>query len=110
MESLAAGKPVLAWPMMAEQHLNAKHVADIIGAGVRMNLVDNKVIVDRAEVEKMVRRLMDAGSKEGREMRARAAWAQQEAKLAVSDGGMSHMALLELVDELQGSYDRDASA
>ncbi|XP_051230920.1 anthocyanin 3'-O-beta-glucosyltransferase [Lolium perenne] len=109
MESLAAAKPVLAWPMMAEQHLNAKHVADIIGAGFRMNIVDNKVVVDRAEVEKMVRRLMDAGSKEGREMRARAAWARQEAKLAVSDGGMSHMALLKLVDELQGSYDRDVT-
>uniref|UniRef100_A0ACD5WS87 Uncharacterized protein n=1 Tax=Avena sativa TaxID=4498 RepID=A0ACD5WS87_AVESA len=109
MESLAAGKPVLAWPMMAEQQLNAKHVADIIGAGVRMNIVDSKVVVDRAEVEKMVRRLMDAGSKEGREMRDRAARAREDAKLAVSDGGTSRMALLKLVDELQGSYDRDVT-
>lgn len=105
MESLAAGKPVLAWPMIAEQPVNARHVADMIGAGIRM---DGGGVVGRAEVEMKVRRLMDAGGEEGRKMRARAAWAQQEAKSAVSGGGTSHMALLELVEELQRSYDRDA--
>jgi hypothetical protein len=109
MESLAAGKPVLAWPMIAEQPVNARHVADMIGAGIRMDVaVDGGAVVDRAEVEKKVRRLMDADGEEGRKMRARAAWAQQEAKSAVSGGGTSHMALLELVEELQRSYDRDA--
>ncbi|CAM0871405.1 unnamed protein product [Alopecurus aequalis] len=109
MESLAAGKPLLAWPMMAEQHLNAKHVADIIGAGVRMDVVTVggvPAVVQRAEVEKKVRRLMDAEGEEGRKMRARAAWAQQAAKSAVSEGGTSHMALLKIVEELQGCYDR----
>jgi UDP:flavonoid glycosyltransferase YjiC (YdhE family) len=110
MESLAAGKPVLAWPMIAEQPVNARHVADMIGAGIRMDVaVDGGAVVDRAEVEKKVRRLMDADGEEGRKMRARAAWAQQEAKSAVSGGGTSHIALLKLVEELQRSYDRDAS-
>jgi hypothetical protein len=107
MESLAAGKPVLAWPMMAEQPVNARHVADIIGAGIRMDAVDGSVVVGRDEVEKKVRRLMDAGGEEGRQMRARAAWAQQAAKSAVSGGGTSHMALVKLLEELQRSYDRD---
>ncbi|KAL6602921.1 hypothetical protein ACP70R_043282 [Stipagrostis hirtigluma subsp. patula] len=109
MESLAAGKPMLAWPMMAEQHLNARHVADIIGAGVRMDVkggvpapVD---VVGRDEVELKVRKLMDVDSEAGKRMRARATWAQQEAKSAVSEGGASRVALQELVDELRRAYD-----
>ena len=106
MESLAAGKPVLAWPMMAEQPANAKHVADIIGAGIRMVDVVGGEVVGRDEVERKVRRLMDAGGEEGRRMRARAAWAQRAAMSAVSDGGTSRVALLEMLEELQRSYDR----
>uniref|UniRef100_A0ACD5XG47 Uncharacterized protein n=1 Tax=Avena sativa TaxID=4498 RepID=A0ACD5XG47_AVESA len=107
MESLAAGKPVLAWPVMAEQPVNARHVADIVGAGIRMDVGDGSVVVGRAEVEKKVRRLMDAGGEEGRRIRARAAWAQQAAMSAVGDGGTSRTALLKLLEVLQRSYDRD---
>uniref|UniRef100_A0ACD5X9N7 Uncharacterized protein n=1 Tax=Avena sativa TaxID=4498 RepID=A0ACD5X9N7_AVESA len=107
MESLAAGKPVLAWPMMAEQPVNARHVTGIVGAGIRMDVGDGSVVVGRAEVEKKVRRLMDAGSEEGRRIRARVAWAQQAAMSAVGDGGTSRTALLKLLEGLQGSYDRD---
>ncbi|CAM0884944.1 unnamed protein product [Alopecurus aequalis] len=108
MESLVAGKPVLAWPMMFDQPTNAKHVADIIGAGIRMStdVVDEAVVVGGDELEKKVRRLMDAGSEEGRQIRERAAWAQRAAMSAVSDGGTSRMALLKLLEELQRSYGR----
>ncbi|KAL6839415.1 hypothetical protein ACP4OV_030685 [Aristida adscensionis] len=110
MESLAAGKPMLAWPMNAEQHLNARHVADVVGAGVRIGVEDDGkvVVVDvvgRAEVEKKVRRLMDADGEAGKRMRARATWAQQAAKCAVSEGGASRVALQELLDELRRTYD-----
>jgi hypothetical protein len=102
MECLAAGKPVLAWPIMAEQHLNAYHVADIISACVRMMVVKvaGGTVVERVAVERKVRRLMDAGE-EGRKMREKASWAQQAAKAAVSDGGTSRVALMKLVEELQ---------
>ncbi|XP_048535869.1 scopoletin glucosyltransferase-like [Triticum urartu] len=105
MESLAAGKPVLVWPQMAEQHLNAHHVTHIIGAGVRITAAGGAgAVVGRAEVEHKIRRLMDAGDSDGQKMRAKAAWAQKAAKSAVSDGGTSRVALLKLVEELQGSY------
>ncbi|CAL5053526.1 unnamed protein product [Urochloa decumbens] len=109
MESLAAGKPMLAWPMIAEQHLNARHVANILGAGVRIDTKPGGMaaageVVGRAEVEEKVRELMDAGGEAGREMRARAAWARREAMSAVSEGGASRVALRELVDELQRTY------
>ncbi|PUZ60112.1 hypothetical protein GQ55_4G097700 [Panicum hallii var. hallii] len=104
MESLAAGKPLLAWPMIAEQHLNARHVANILGVGVRVAVRPGTDVVGRADVEEKVRELMDAGSKAARSMRERAAWAQQAAESAVSRGGTSAMALQNLVEELQRTY------
>ncbi|KAK3134010.1 hypothetical protein QOZ80_6AG0543900 [Eleusine coracana subsp. coracana] len=105
MESLAAGKPLLAWPMIAEQHLNARHVANVLGVGVRMDVRGGmEGVVGRGEVEEKVRELMDADSKKGKRMREKAAWAQQEAKSAVSAGGSSTLALDNLLEELQKSY------
>ena len=105
MESLAAGKPMLAWPMIAEQHLNARHVANIIGVGVRIALMAGADVIGSAEVEEKVRELMDAECKAAKQMRERAAWAQQAARSAVSHGGTSAMALQKLVEELQETYD-----
>lgn len=106
MESLAAGKP-----MIAEQHLNARHVADIVGAGVKIQIPKPRgtaaavdVIVGRAEVEDKVRKLMDVDSEAGKKIRAKATWAQQAAKSAVSERGTSRVALQKLVDELQRTY------
>ncbi|CAN6194653.1 unnamed protein product [Urochloa humidicola] len=109
MECLAAGKPIVAWPMIAEQHLNARHVVDFVGAGVRVRTTAGTMevagdVVGRAEVEEKVRALMDAGGEAGRRMRERATWAQRAAMSAVSEGGASHVALRELVDELQRTY------
>ncbi|OEL33096.1 UDP-glycosyltransferase 90A2 [Dichanthelium oligosanthes] len=105
MESLAAGKPLLAWPMIAEQHLNARHVANILGVGVRIAVKAGGMgLVGRADVEEKVRELMDADSKAARGMRERAASAQQAAKAAMRRGGSSAMALQDLVEELQRTY------
>uniref|UniRef100_A0A0E0LD37 Glycosyltransferase n=1 Tax=Oryza punctata TaxID=4537 RepID=A0A0E0LD37_ORYPU len=106
LESLAAGKPVLAWPMIAEQQLNARHVVDIVGTGVRVDSGGGAAaVVGRAEVQEKIRMLMDAGGEAARRMRARAAWARRAAMSAVSDGGTSRVALQRLVRELQRSYD-----
>ncbi|WVZ79597.1 hypothetical protein U9M48_027161 [Paspalum notatum var. saurae] len=108
MESLAAGKPIMAWPMIAEQHLNARHVVDIVGAGIKVHTKPGGMasvdVIGRVEVEEKVRKLMDADSVAGKKMRAKATWAQQTAKSAVSEGGTSHAALQELVAELQRTY------
>ncbi|KAL5224541.1 hypothetical protein ABZP36_011180 [Zizania latifolia] len=109
LESLAAGKPVLAWPLIAEQPLNAKLVVDVVGAGVRVDFnktggAATAAVVGRAEVEEKVRILMDAGGEAGQKMRERAAWARQAMKSTVSDGGTSLAALHKLVAELQKSY------
>jgi putative intracellular protease/amidase len=90
--------------MIAEQHLNARHVANILGVGVRIALKSGADIVGRAHVEERVRELMASDSKAARSMRERAAAAQQAAKAAVRPGGTSAMALRNLVEELQRTY------
>ena len=105
LEALWFGVPMVPWPRYAEQHLNAHHVTHISGAGVRITAAGGVgAVVDRAEVERKVRRLMDAGDADGQKIRAKAAWAQKAVKSAVSDGGTSLVALLKLVEELQWSY------
>lgn len=102
LESLAAVRPMLTWPVMAEQAANAKLVADIIGAGVRA-VRGGGVVVGRAEVAGKVGRLMDGGE-EGRAIRARAEEVREAARAAVGEGGASREALRRLVDELRSSY------
>ncbi|KAJ1258359.1 hypothetical protein BS78_10G069300 [Paspalum vaginatum] len=108
LESLAAGRPMLAWPMMAEQAANAKHVADILGAGVRVGVKTGAnaalEVVGRARVAGKVRELMDGGEA-ARRTRASAERVGQAARAAVGEGGSSRLALRRLVDELQRTYD-----
>lgn len=108
LESLAAGRPMLAWPVMAEQAANAKHVADILGAGVRAGVKAGAnaapELVGRARVAEKVRELMDGGEA-GRRMRAKAEHVRQAALAAVAEGGTSRLALRRMVDELRRTYD-----
>ena len=118
LENLAAGRPMLAWPVMAEQAANAKHVVDVLGAGVRAGVKAGAnappELVGRAQVAGKVRELMDGGGEAWRGMRARAERVGEAARAAVGDGGTSRLALRRLVDELQRSYDdggqREAAA
>uniref|UniRef100_A0A0A9U1X4 Uncharacterized protein n=1 Tax=Arundo donax TaxID=35708 RepID=A0A0A9U1X4_ARUDO len=93
---------------MAEQAANAKHVADIVGAGVRVGVKTTGAkaapeLVGMAQVAEKVQELMD-GSEAGRRMRARAEHVRQAARAAVGEGGTSRLALRQMVGELQSSY------
>ncbi|CAL5044123.1 unnamed protein product [Urochloa decumbens] len=109
LESLAAGRPVLAWPVMAEQAANAKHVADVLGAGVRAGVKAgagadaSPELLGRERVAVKIRELMDGGEA-GRRMRARAEQVAQAAGAAVGEGGTSRLALRRMVDKLRRSY------
>ncbi|TXG47996.1 hypothetical protein EZV62_027290 [Acer yangbiense] len=61
MESICAGVPILAWPMMAEQPLNARMVVEEIKVGLRVETCNGSVrgFVKKEGLEKMVKELMD---------------------------------------------------
>ncbi|KAM0959321.1 hypothetical protein TB2_024116 [Malus domestica] len=97
MESLSMGVPLLAWPMGAEQPLNAKYVAVGLKAGLmvkpeKIKTVDRHVICDG------VRELM--GGEKGRRARERARVLGSTARRAVEKGGSSDKKLDELIKSL----------
>lgn len=101
MEGVSAGVPLLTWPMIAEQHLNAKLVAEELGIGLRLSGGAAKgELVKRERVSEGVRELMVDGEK-GRRVRKRVAELSEKAKAAVEEGGSSQRRLGELIEELR---------
>ncbi|XP_020538078.2 UDP-glycosyltransferase 90A1 [Jatropha curcas] len=80
LESICAGVPILAWPMIAEQPLNARMVVEEIKVGLRVETCDGSVreFVTREGLVKMVKELMEGemGKKVREKMREVAAMAK----------------------------------
>ncbi|XP_028778570.1 UDP-glycosyltransferase 90A1 [Neltuma alba] len=93
LEGICAGVPILAWPMMAEQHLNAKMVEEDIKVGMRVDTHSDSVrgLVKGERVRTMVRELMEG--EKGREVRKKVTELAETAKKAVAEGGSSWRAL-----------------
>ncbi|KAL3512885.1 hypothetical protein ACH5RR_025602 [Cinchona calisaya] len=96
-ESICAGVPILAMPFMAEQHLNARLVAEELGIGLRIMPINGSVrgFVKWDEVEKRVRELMEA--REGEEIRKKMKKVAEAASGAIREGGSSWQTLDQLV-------------
>ncbi|XP_011072115.2 UDP-glycosyltransferase 90A1-like [Sesamum indicum] len=101
MESIFAGVPILALPFMAEQHMNARFVAEEAGVGLRIVPRSGSVrgFVAAEEVERKVRELM-MGVEKGAEVRKKVAEYRDAACDAVKEGGSSTRTLDMLIDEV----------
>lgn len=100
LESICAKVPILAWPMMAEQPLNARMVVEELKIGLRVKTVDGSLqgFVEAEVLDNMVRELM--GGKMGREAKKRVEELGEAAMKAVQEEGSSWCALNELINEL----------
>ena len=102
LESAVAGVPILAWPMIAEQSLNAKLMVDGLGAGLSVKRVQNQgpeILVSRQAISEGVKELM--GGQKGRSARERAEALGRVARRAVQKDGSSHDTLSKLIDQLR---------
>ncbi|KDP33462.1 hypothetical protein JCGZ_07033 [Jatropha curcas] len=99
LESVSAGVPILAWPMIAEQSLNAKLIADGLGAGINVKKEAAGAVVSREAICDGVRELM--GGEKGRNARERAEALGREARRAVQEGGSSHRTLQKMIGQLK---------
>ncbi|KAL2505154.1 UDP-Glycosyltransferase superfamily protein [Abeliophyllum distichum] len=100
MESICAKVPILAWPMMAEQPLNAKMVVEEMGIGLRVETSDGSIngFVNWEKLEKVVKELMEGEM--GKELREKVKQIGGAAAEAMAEGGSSWNALNELINEL----------
>ncbi|CAH1437694.1 unnamed protein product [Lactuca virosa] len=101
LESICSEVPILAWPMMADQPLNARMVVEEIKIGLRVETCDGSVkgFVTSEGLKKMVKELMEG--EKGKDVRKKAKEIGEAAKEAMAEGGSSWRILTELIDELQ---------
>ncbi|KAL6583839.1 hypothetical protein OROMI_003128 [Orobanche minor] len=102
LESISAAVPMIALPFMAEQHLNARFVAEEVGVGLRIMPEGGSVrgFVTAEEVERMVRELMSG--EEGAAARRKAAEYGGAACESMKEGGSSIITLDLLIAEING--------
>ncbi|KAK2971101.1 hypothetical protein RJ640_005248 [Escallonia rubra] len=100
LESICAGVPILALPLIAEQHLNARLVVEVIGVGLRISPSNGSVrgFVKSEEVEKMVKELMHG--EKGAEARKKVEEVGVAASRATEEGGSSWCTLNQLIEEV----------
>jgi coniferyl-alcohol glucosyltransferase len=80
-----------AWPLYAEQKMNAIELIEELRVAVRPTIAPTKGIVGREEIEMMVRKVM--AEQEGKAMRARVKELKNSGKKAWNQDGSSFNAL-----------------
>ncbi|GMH21675.1 hypothetical protein Nepgr_023517 [Nepenthes gracilis] len=104
LESLWSGVPMAAWPMYAEQQLNAFQLVRELGlaAEVRMHYRwDNRKkvsngLVEAEEIEKAIRKVMDADDA----IRSKFKEMSEASRKAMAEGGSSYAWLGRLIEEI----------
>ncbi|VAH63617.1 anthocyanidin 5,3-O-glucosyltransferase [Triticum aestivum] len=94
LEAVMAGVPMLGWPLYAEQRMNKVFLVEGMQLGVAMEPGPDGFVTAK-EIEGKVTWLMSSDG--GRELRERTLVAMREAREALSAGGDSTAALLQLV-------------
>ncbi|KAI3933004.1 hypothetical protein MKW98_029237 [Papaver atlanticum] len=105
LESISFRVPILVWPMMAEQPLNARIVVDGFGIGLEVprggtisKVGDEIVAVGRGDICKGVNELMN--SEQGMRAREKVKNLGEVAEQAVQKDGSSYKCLTEFIDAL----------
>ncbi|KFK34320.1 hypothetical protein AALP_AA5G129700 [Arabis alpina] len=98
LESVVTGVPMIAWPLFAEQKMNATLLNEELGIAVRSEKLTSEEVILREEVKKLVQRIMV--EEEGYKMREKVKKLRDTAETSVScDGGSAHESLSRVADE-----------
>ncbi|KAG0465430.1 hypothetical protein HPP92_019594 [Vanilla planifolia] len=101
LESVVNGVPMIAWPLFAEQRMNAVMLVDGVGVALRVKGREDGV-VERAEVARLVRELMEG--ERGKELRKRAKELEAAAAKALAEEDGSSSRALAAVAERWKKY------
>ncbi|EOA29653.1 hypothetical protein CARUB_v10015338mg [Capsella rubella] len=93
LESLTKGIPIVAWPLYAEQWMNATLLTEEIGVAIRTLELPSKRVIGREEVAFLVNEIIV--EEDGRKIRAKAEKMRVSSERAWTLGGSSHSSLLE---------------
>lgn len=96
LESVVHGVPLIAWPLYAEQRMNAVMLTEDLKVALRPK-ADEKGIVGKEELGRVVKDLMEG--EEGKKVRSRMQALKDEAAIVLSDEGSSTKALSQLASK-----------
>ncbi|GJX95190.1 hydroquinone glucosyltransferase-like protein [Tanacetum coccineum] len=94
LESIVHGVPMIAWPLYAEQHMNAKVMTEALCLAIRTQ-VDENGIIRKEVIEKAVKELMEG--EEGKKVTKRLKELKCASMKALSIGGSSRSHCLSLL-------------
>lgn len=97
LESVRNGVPMIAWPLYAEQRMNATLLTEELGVAVRSEVPPWKKVVGREEIQRMVRKIMV--EKDGFKIRDRVKELKLSGEKAFREGGSSYSALSQVVSK-----------
>ncbi|OIW17609.1 hypothetical protein TanjilG_28959 [Lupinus angustifolius] len=94
LESVVHGVPVIAWPLFAEQRMNAVTLTQVLKVAIRVKVDDESGIVKRDEIAKVIKRIMEGN--EGLEISKRIKNLSYAASATLSQNGSSYNVLSDL--------------
>ncbi|KAI8026553.1 Hydroquinone glucosyltransferase [Camellia lanceoleosa] len=98
LESTVHGVPLIAWPLFAEQKMNAVMLTEGLKVALRPKSHESG-LVGREEIAEVVKSLMEG--EDGKEVRRRMGGLKDAAAKALSDGGSSAKSLSDLAFKLK---------
>lgn len=96
LESIVHGVPMIAWPLFAEQKMNAVLLTEDLKVALRPKARENGLI-GREEIGRVVKGLMEG--EEGKKLRSRMRELKDSASAALAEDGSSSKALSEVAHE-----------
>lgn len=103
LESLWYGVPMVAWPMYAEQQLNAFQMVVELGLGREITLdyqkdyrIERSKLVTAEEIESGIRKVMNEGDEIRKNVKAKS----KEVRKAVMEGGSSYISLVHFINDV----------
>ncbi|XP_075498482.1 anthocyanidin 3-O-glucosyltransferase 5-like [Primulina tabacum] len=100
LESIVSGLPMIAWPLYAEQRMNAALLTEEIGVALRPEELPTRKVVGREEIEKLVRTLIQG--EDGQVMRDKVKRLKISAANALSEiSGSSHKSMCQILSDIR---------
>jgi len=93
MESVSCGVAIIALPMFADQMMNATMLVEEVGNAIRLKVSPFTNMIEREELAKAIKKIMDKDDKEGCVIRERAKELKLSAERAWSHDGCSYFSL-----------------
>ncbi|KAK8361422.1 hypothetical protein V6Z11_A03G040200 [Gossypium hirsutum] len=107
LESIWFGVPIAAWPVYAEQQLNAFELVRELGLAVEIKMDYRKDGMDSGEIEIVSAKTIEKGIRsvmeEGSDVRKRVKEMSEKSRKALMNAGSSHSTLRGLVDDVMNN-------